>query len=134
MKKMRYTEALRKLFEVMEGRPDIKEIKFDRENDSFNVISDTGIHVCFGNEFRKSNKDEIKNMQKYYVIQNAKGKFFKVDNLSGGYPCFIDNFEFCEKYNSKQFAEDFLKSNYATQMFQKEFADCVVKKVKMIVE
>ena len=60
MKKMRYTEALRKLFEVMEGRPDIKEIKFDRENDSFNVISDTGIHVCFGNEFRKSNKDEIK--------------------------------------------------------------------------
>lgn len=52
MEKMRYTEALRKLFEIMEGRPDIKEIKFDRENDSFDVISDTGIHVCFGNEFR----------------------------------------------------------------------------------
>lgn len=52
MEKMRYMEALRKLFEVMEGRPDIKEIKFDRENDSFDVISDTGIHVCFGNEFR----------------------------------------------------------------------------------
>ena len=51
-KDMRYTEALSKLFEVMESRPDIKEVKFDRENDSFDVISDTGIHVCFGNEFR----------------------------------------------------------------------------------
>ena len=51
-KAMRYTEALSKLFEVMESRPDIKEVKFDRENDSFDVISDTGIHVCFGNEFR----------------------------------------------------------------------------------
>lgn len=52
MEDMRYTEALRKLFEVMECRSDIKEVKFNRENDSFDVISDTGIHVCFGNEFR----------------------------------------------------------------------------------
>lgn len=51
-KDMRYTEALRKLFEVMKGRPDIKEVKFNRENDTFDVISDTGIHVCFGDEFR----------------------------------------------------------------------------------
>lgn len=49
---MRYTEALRKLFEVMEDRPDIKEVKFDRENDSFDIISDTGVHVCFCDEFR----------------------------------------------------------------------------------
>lgn len=49
---MKYTEALRKLFEVMEGRPDILEVKFDRKNDSFDVTSNTGIHVCFGNEFR----------------------------------------------------------------------------------
>ena len=41
------------------------------------------------------------NRKEYYVIQNSNGKFFKVDNLSGGYPCFIDDFEFCEKYNSK---------------------------------
>lgn len=52
MKDMRYTEALRKLFDIMESRPDIKGVKFDRENDSFDVISDTGVHVCFGNEFR----------------------------------------------------------------------------------
>lgn len=52
MEDMKYTEALRKIFEVMEGRPDIKEVKFDRENDSFDVSSDTGVHVCFGNEFR----------------------------------------------------------------------------------
>lgn len=52
-KEMRYTEALRKIFEVMEGRPDIKEIKFDRENNMFDVIDNNGkIHICFGNEFR----------------------------------------------------------------------------------
>lgn len=52
-KVIRYTEALRKIFEVMEGRPDIKEIKFDRKNDMFDVIDNSGeIHICFGNEFR----------------------------------------------------------------------------------
>lgn len=49
---MKYTEALRKLFEVMQGRTDILEVKFDRENDSFDVISKDGIHMCFGDEFR----------------------------------------------------------------------------------
>lgn len=49
---MRYTEALRKLFEVMDGRTDILKVEFDRENDSFDVISSDGIHVCFGSEFR----------------------------------------------------------------------------------
>lgn len=116
----------------MNGRPDINEVKFDRDNDSFDVISDTGIYVCFGNEFSKLNKNEIKNMKEYYVIQNAKGKFFQTDNISGGYPCFIDDFEFCEKFKSKQFAEDFLKGNYATKMFKKEFESCVVKTVKII--
>lgn len=52
-KVIRYTEALRKIFEVMEGRPDIKEIKFDRENDMFDVIDNNDeIHICFGSEFR----------------------------------------------------------------------------------
>ena len=74
------------------------------------------------------------NIKEYYVIQNSKEKFFKVDNISGGYPCFIDDFEFCDHYNSRQFAEDFLKGNYATQMFKNEFKDCVVRKVKMILE
>ena len=48
---MKYIEALMKLFEVMQGRPDILEVKFDRENDSFDVITKDGIHVCFCNEF-----------------------------------------------------------------------------------
>lgn len=52
MDDMRYTEALRKLFEVMEGRTDITSVKFNRENDSFDVITTSGIHVCFGDEFR----------------------------------------------------------------------------------
>jgi len=49
---MRYTVALRKLFEVMEGRTDIFEVKFNRNDDSFEVVSDTGVHICFGSEFR----------------------------------------------------------------------------------
>ena len=85
---MRYTEALRKLFEVMEGRPDIKEVKFDRENDSFDVISDTDVHVCFGNEFRnskigiQSEKMEDKSMDnRNYDVTN---KIFEVlDNVKG---------------------------------------------------
>ena len=31
MEDMRHTEALGKLFEIMEGRYDIKEVKFDRK-------------------------------------------------------------------------------------------------------
>ena len=72
--------------------------------------------------------------KEYYVIQNKEGKFFKADNASGGYPIFIDDFEFCDKYNSKQFAEDSLKSDYATRLFKKEFEGCVARTVKMILE
>ena len=56
--------------------------------------------------------------KEYNVIQNSNGKFLKIDDLSGGYPCFIDDFELCEKYKSRQLAEDFLKSIYVTQRFQ----------------
>ena len=52
MGNMKYTAALRKLFEVMEGRTDILEVKFNRNDDSFEVVSDTGVHICFGSEFR----------------------------------------------------------------------------------
>lgn len=62
MQDMKYTEALKKVFEVMEGRPDIKQIKFDRENDSFDVISDSGTHVCFSDEFRTITKNEFDNI------------------------------------------------------------------------
>ena len=55
--------------------------------------------------------------KEYNVIQNSNGKFLKIDNLSGGYPCFIEDLEFCEKYKSRQLAEDFLKGTYATQSF-----------------
>ena len=66
MENMKYTEALKMIFKVMEGRPDIKEIKFNRENDSFDVISDTGVHVCFGDEFRD------KQIEGGFVMSNGK--------------------------------------------------------------
>lgn len=55
---MKYTEALKKLFEVMDGRSDINEVKFDRENDIFDVITTSGTHVYFGGEFRNKCEDE----------------------------------------------------------------------------
>lgn len=74
------------------------------------------------------------NEKEYYVIQNSKGKFFKIDTSSGGYPYFVDDFEFCDKYRSRQLAEDFLKSEYATRMFKREFADCTIRIVKITLE
>ena len=44
----------------MEGRTDIKEVRFARENDSFVVTDDAGIRVCFGDEFR--DKEHKKNI------------------------------------------------------------------------
>ena len=90
-------------------------------------------------ENHSSCEDSIKNTdvindkdyRMYYVIQNKEGNFFKSDNASGGYPCFIDNFEFCEKFNSEEFAQNFLNGKYATEMFKEEFDGCVVKKVEM---
>lgn len=72
--------------------------------------------------------------KEYYVIQNEEGKFLKIDDLSGGYPCFIDDFEFCEKYESKEYAEKFLQGRYVTEMFKKEFDDCIIKTVVIAVE
>lgn len=67
-------------------------------------------------------------IKEYYVIQNSEGKFFSIDNYTGGYPCFTDNIEKCEKYNSEQKAKDFLKSNYVA-MFKSNFLLCSIKKV-----
>lgn len=76
----------------------------------------------------------MRNTKIYYVIQNSAGDFFKIDNISGGYPYFIDDFEFCEKYNSREVAENFLQSDYATIMFRKEFENCSVRTVRLTLE
>ena len=68
----------------------------------------------------------------YYVIQNKEGKFLRVDNISC-YPCFINNFEFCSKCNSKEFAEKFLNSSYANK-FKDKFDGCTVRKVVISLE
>lgn len=63
MDNMKYTEALRKLFEVMEGRPGICQVKFDRENDSFDVIGNDSVHTCFGDEFRNKGNVDMKKVE-----------------------------------------------------------------------
>ena len=67
----------------------------------------------------------------YYVIQNKEGKFFVLDNLSGGYPMFVDDFEFCRKYDSEESANNLLNRRYATEQFAKEFVGARVRKVEM---
>lgn len=74
------------------------------------------------------------NKKEYYVIQNSNGKFFKVDNISGGYPVFIDDFECCKRFNSMGHAKNFLAKDYATKLFKETFKDCVVRKVKIVLE
>ena len=52
MEGMRYTEALRKLNDVMQWREDIKEVKFDKENNMFEVVDINGcihVHISFEN-------------------------------------------------------------------------------------
>lgn len=71
---MKYTEALKKLFEVMEGRPEITEVKFNRKDDSFDVISGNNIHVCFGDEFRNKMKSNNKITNKYNTGDRVKTK------------------------------------------------------------
>lgn len=71
-------------------------------------------------------------IKEYYVIQNSEGKFFKPDSLTGGYPCFTDDIENCEKYNTEQIAKDFLESDYAA-MFKNEFMYCNIKKVTVTI-
>lgn len=70
----------------------------------------------------------------YYIIQNKEGNFFEIDNMSGGYPSFINDFECCEKYRSEEFANDFLNGKYATEMFPKEFDGARVRKVVMTLQ
>lgn len=85
------------------------------------------------------NKGQMKNTFKnggndmkektYYVIQNKEGKFFTLDDSSGGYPVFVNDFEFCEKYDSEKSANNFLNGKYVTEQFATKFIGAKVRKV-----
>lgn len=107
------------------------------------------IRYDFFNEKRKKymvdawNKGQMKNTFKnggndmkektYYVIQNKEGKFFTLDDSSGGYPVFVNDFESCEKYDSEKSANNFLNGKYATEQFATEFIGAKVRKVTAMV-
>lgn len=56
----RYTVVLKMLAKIMEGRPDIIEVKFNQQNGSFDVVDDGGYtHVCFLSEFKKGSESEV---------------------------------------------------------------------------
>ena len=71
------------------------------------------------------------NTKEYYVIQNPNtGKFFTPDKTSGVRACFVDDFNHCLKFVSRQFAEKILKGD----MHKKELDGCVVRRVTMILD
>lgn len=49
---MKYSDALKMLCKIMKERPDIKEVKFNRDDGTFDVISDNVDHLCFVSEFK----------------------------------------------------------------------------------
>lgn len=58
---MKYTDALKMLCEIMKERPDINEVKFNRNNDTFDVICDNVEHLCLVSEF-KHNRYSVLNV------------------------------------------------------------------------
>ena len=67
--------------------------------------------------------------KRYFVIQNKDGKYFKIDNSTGGYPMFTDDFEFCERYKTEEDVNKFLGSNYVINQFRKEFDNATISEV-----
>jgi len=66
-----------------------------------------------------------------YIIQNQEGKFYK-NNM--GYPHFITDFEFAERYDSEESVKNFLRSEYVTEKFKKEFEYCIYRKLIIMIE
>lgn len=64
---MKYSEAVKKLFEVMDAIPEITKVKFNREEDSIDIISGDNIHVCFRYEDNKP-------INKYIIGDKVKTK------------------------------------------------------------
>lgn len=72
-------------------------------------------------------------LKEFYVIVNKNGEFFRTDSSSGGYPCFLNTYESAQKYDTKEDADEFLKSYYP-KLFEKEFKDISIKKITVIME
>ena len=125
---------------LKENHINARPIEFWEGKDYYKVAYTTYAGNFYIKEFGKQMKSTFPGgeimaiVKQYYVIQNRNGKFFKIDDLSGGYPLFIDDFEHCEKYNSKENANIFLKGKYATELFFKEFNGVSVRKVLITVQ
>ena len=72
--------------------------------------------------------------KEWYIIQNEEGNFLYIDSLSGGYPCFLDDWCHSKKFDSLQSANEFLKSNYAQNQFKNEFKKAIPRKVTLTLE
>lgn len=96
------TEEQIKAYRLVDNKLNESEWDYSLLDEELGILSEDIDMDLFGFEMEeqqeRANKTEENRVMKkeYYVIQNEEGKFLKIDDLSGGYPCFIDDFEFCE--------------------------------------
>ena len=76
----RYIDVLRKLYEVFEERPDIKKVEFEKDNDSFIVITDSGVHRCFCSEFRDED-NSTENIEVIKIVEKTKLPYTLMNNI-----------------------------------------------------
>lgn len=67
---MKYTEALKVASEIMKNIPIIKEIKFNKDNDSLDVIDSNGNIMCVGIDMLET--EDVKTDNGWYHIDDKK--------------------------------------------------------------
>lgn len=67
----------------------------------------------------------------YYVIQNKDGKYFL--NSVEIAPIFVNNYEYCDKFETYESAENIFKSEYG-QQFSNELKDCKIMKINTMIK
>ena len=78
--------------------------------------------IIFRNIFQKDKIEFLRRyvMEKeYFIIQNKEGKFLVIDSMSGGYPCFVDDFIEGRIFKNIEDARNILYGGYG-EMFQKD--------------
>ncbi len=75
-------------------------------------------------------KKTLRSVKRYYVIQNKDGEFFKPEY---GCPLFTDSCDFCERYSSRESANEFLNGKYVTEQFPDYFIGAEVREIRIVV-
>lgn len=64
-----------------------------------------------------------------YAIKNKVGKYFAIDEYSGGYPIFMCSLKTCKFFNSLEEAKEILYGEYGSKQFKSAFEGCKIVKI-----